>query len=200
MDLSRALERFATTPILYLDPVTGDWEDTGLCGSLQVYDRFITDRAFGQKKRVLNLPAGDPLPEEYGNFCLEGGAANYILESLNEDVRNGEAYGYSYLLRVASVEAQVIADVTEELSSGASAITGEEVIETHWIDVERYRSENSKTFDDVEYTTSTLSLPGIATVDVSHKIRLVESGDVYTVSEVFDSLKLTVVRGMLAGV
>ena len=200
MDLSRAAEKFATTEILYLDPVSDQWYSTGLFGSLQVYDRFITDRAFGQKKRILTLPAGSYLPEEYGNFMLEGGSVKYILESLNEDIRYNQAYAQTYMLHAASAEAQILEDVTTTLASGAKSITGQNVVETHWIDVERYRGEGSKTFDDVDYTVASLMLPKIATINTANKIKFVETGVEYTISEIFDSLDLLIVRGTKVGV
>ena len=200
MDLSRAAEKFATTEILYLDPVSDQWYPTGLFGSLQVYDRFITDRAFGQKKRILTLPGDEPLPTEHGNFMLEGGSVKYILESLNEDIRYNRTYAQTYMLHAAPVEAQILRDVTTTLASGAKSITGQTVVETHWIDAERYRGEGSKTFDDVDYTVATLTLPKTATIDTSDKIKFVETGAEYTISEIFDSLDLLVVRGTKVGV
>ena len=56
MKLSRALGKFATSTITRWNSSTSLWVDTGCTGSLLVFDRFVTERTFGQKKRILIVP------------------------------------------------------------------------------------------------------------------------------------------------
>jgi hypothetical protein len=199
VDLARVTGKFATNKIYALDPVSNSWRDTGVCGGLQVYDRFITDRSFGQKKRILTLGNGQVLPTEYGTFMLEGGSSRYLLESLNEDVRFNGVYGNSYLVHTASVEVELLNDLVTERASGAKEVTGQEVVATHWADIERIGAERSKELGEVNYTTVEIAFPKIAVLDTSLTVRVTSTGAIYNIEQVYDSLDLLVVKAKRMG-
>ena len=100
MKLSRALGKFATSPVTRWNSSTKQWVDTGCTGSLLVFDRFVTERTFGQKKRILIVPFESRLDMAKATILRVGDAfETFLLEKENSDVRFGNVYGYTYLRR-----------------------------------------------------------------------------------------------------
>ena len=102
MKLSRALGKFATSTITRWNSSTSLWVDTGCTGSLLVFDRFVTERTFGQKKRILIVPYERRLDMATATVVRVGNAPEtFLLEKENSDVRFSNVYGYTYLLQEA---------------------------------------------------------------------------------------------------
>ena len=91
MDLSVAASYFDDTPIEGWNGSSWDQLDQEI--NLVVFDRFISDRNFGQRKR--SASAGAPIPPEYKVIRLPGDLI-YLVESLNTDSKHGEQYSYVY--------------------------------------------------------------------------------------------------------
>lgn len=201
MDLQRAAGKFSSSPIEVWDSSSEDWLPTDLCGSLQVFDRFITERSFGQKKRIMTIPAGNKLDEEYAVIRLEGSEEAFLVEKFNEDVRFGEVYAYSYMLHEAPFFVGVYKTSVDETNAAGVNIGGggEVLIESVWADLSRFGGVPSKNFDESEITIINMTFPRDSLVDSDCYLKTPE-GDRYNVDEVYFNLDLVAAKGKRIGV
>lgn len=197
--LQRAVARFNRSTVEGYNHVTKAWEPAVGIGSLQVYDRFITERSFGQKKRILYCGEGNQFDSsKYQLIRVSGEDRVYMVESRNADVTEDSSYAHAYLLKTCSSvvtikKLQSTSIRASGVGSDSSLVTLDEV----WGDIERYSSANSREFHDVDYTIVTISLPKYAQVD-SDCTLTVEGVD-YDVTEVTDNLDLKLVRAQGLG-
>lgn len=197
MDLGRAANRFTDNPILGWDSSSGQWVLTDVCGSLQVFDRFVTERTFGQKKRILLVP--EKLPANISTIKMQGSEEAFLVEKFNEDVRQGELYSYIYLIHEASHFVDVMKETFTENAAGVSISNGTQVVESVWVDVDRFTSTPSKRmFEETEYTIVNMTFPSDSIVD-SDCYLMTQKGERYNVDEVYFSLDLVYGRGKRIG-
>lgn len=195
-NLSRALGRFAQSPVLGWDG--GAWVDTGLRGRLQVYDRFITERDFGQRKRILTIAGNVALPE-YGVVRLEGSDTAYMVESSVEDMEGTDVYATTFALHEAAFQVQVCKMATAVTQSGVKRPAGEQVLATTWVDITRYSSVDSREFQNTDYTIYTVYFPVGTPLDTDSYVRRVDNGEVLDINEVFQSLEIPAARCLRRG-
>lgn len=200
MDLGRAITRFTNTAINRWDSTITDWVNTEFCGSLQVFDRFITEREFGQKKRILLLDGCNKMDTDISVIRLEGSEEAFLVEKFNEDVRYGEVYTYTYLLHEAPYYVNVCKFGTKVLASGAVVQDGttEVVIESIWMDISRFTSAPSRTFEESEYTILDMTFPSDSAVDTDCYVKTA-NGDRYNVDEIYYALDLISAKGKRIG-
>lgn len=198
MDLGRAANRFTNSPILAWDLTTEDWEPTGCNGALQVFDRFVTERTFGQKKRIMLVGRDDKLPDDMSVILLEGSEEAFMVEKFNEDVRHGRLYSYIYLLHEAPFLANICKSTSTTNAAGVKISDGELVMQRNWVDIDRFTGAPSKTFEETEYTVTTMTFPRGAIVDTDSYIKL-DNGERYNVDEIYTSLDLIGARGKRIG-
>lgn len=199
MDLQRAVSKFTTTPIEVWDSESLNWLETDLCGSLQVFDRFITERSFGQKKRIMTIGAEGKLEEDYTVVRLVGSEEAFLVEKFNEDVRHGGVYAYSYLLHEAPFFVGVYKSSTEDNAAGIPLRTGEVLVESAWVDLARFTGVPSKNFEESEVTIVNMTFPRGSLVDSDCYLKT-SNGDRYNVDEVFFNLDLISAKGKRMGV
>lgn len=192
MELQDVAEEFCQTPIFYYDEGTSAWVLADVQVRLPPYDRFISDRAFGQKKRLIQTPGGKFLPQR--NFFRIGSAGSgrtYMIESLNNDTDEGGDYLNIYMAREAPYQLTVQRQVRTPRPSGAESTTWNDQEEL-WCDIDRYGVLHSSELPGVDYTSFTVVLPkGLATLE---DVRLKIGGQLYAVTEWFDSLELRQLR------
>jgi hypothetical protein len=194
-DLSRALGRFAHTPLLGWNAATSVWDDTGLRGRLQVYDRFITERDFGQRKRILTLAGDQDLPAAYSVIRLGNSATVYMLESLNKDIEGADVYGTTFALHQAPFHVRVCREVVETLQSGAKRKTGaEEVLFDTWVNLSRYSAVDSREFPLTDFTIYTVYFPRNVVATTDMYVRRLDNDDLLDITEVFQSLEIPAAR------
>ena len=200
MDLHRAVNRFATSQIEQWDSALSRWIPTECYGSLQVFDRFITEREFGQKKRIMTVGREGKLPTDVSIVRLEGSEETFMVEKFNEDVRYGKLYAYTYLLHEAPYYVTVCKIGTKTLASGAVVQDddSEVVIESTWIDFSRFTASPSRTFEETEYTILSMTFPSDSAVDSDCYVKTA-NGDRYNVDEVYYSLDLISAKGKRIG-
>jgi hypothetical protein len=198
MDLARAVGKFANTGIEYWDKAVPGWTSTGSYGTLQVFDRFITEREFGQKKRILVVPVEQKLASSATVVRLSGSEESFIVEKFNEDVRFGELYAYVYLLHEAPLYVNVCKTSTTTLASGAKVTSGETVLESTWVDISRYSSNASRAFEETDYSVLNMTFPSDCVVDTDCYLKTA-SGDRYNVDEIAASLDVIFARGKRVG-
>lgn len=193
-DLGRALSRFAQTRLIGWNSATVTWEDTGLRGRLQVYDRFITERDFGQRKRILTLAGDQVLPPLYAVVRLGSGNTAFLLESANEDMDGDEIYGTTFALHEAAFHVQVCKQATLALQSGGKRKAGESVIADTWVDITRYSSVDSREFPMTEYSIYTVYFPRNVVPTTDMYVKRLDTGEVLDITEVFQSLEIPAAR------
>ena len=80
MDLARANSRFNTVSLQGWDGT--DWVPEISFGNFMSFDRFITERTFGQKKRMFEVGGDNPIDPAYEVVrTIEG--IQYIIISVN---------------------------------------------------------------------------------------------------------------------
>jgi hypothetical protein len=194
-DLSRALGRFAQTPVMGWNGVTNSWEETGLRGRLQVYDRFITERDFGQRKRILTLSGDQALPLGYAVIRLGSSPTAYLVESSNQDIEGPTVYGTTFALHQAPFHVQVCKEVTSTLQSGVKRKTGiEAVLFDTWVNISRYSSVDSREFSLTDYTIYSVYFPRNVVPDTDMYVKRLDNGDVMDITEVYQSLEIPAAR------
>lgn len=197
MDLSRAIGKFAQNPIEGQNRSNWQWEDTGLKGGLKVYDRFISERSFGQKKRILTMYRDTRLPTDtYWHYRIGSDFAIFTVEGYNQDVEKGAVYDGIYMMRETPFFAEVVKDVySSTRASGIGGTPVETVVEATFVDYERYSALNSRELNDVDYTVVDIFFPKGAKVDTDCRVRIL--GRIYEVQEIRFSLELKVARARL---
>ena len=87
---------------------TGAWVLADVKCRVPPYDRFISDRAFGQKKRLVQTPGGQLLPAS--NYYRPGRETGrtYMVESVNEDQDGNGEYLNVYMLREAADACEIL--------------------------------------------------------------------------------------------
>lgn len=155
MDLSRAALRHCRTPIFYFE---GDvWLEAEVQGRLAAYDRFISDRAFGQKVRLLQVPGGEFLPPDRYIRIGDSVGITYIAQSVNEDRDEFNPYMNTYMIRAVLNEVEIYHKVEKEIASGQKK-TVWELLTRCWGDFDRQGALNSDELD-VTYSAFVLNLP-----------------------------------------
>jgi len=193
MDLGRAVAKFAKNDILGWNPDRACFEPTGKKGSLQVYDRFISDRTFGTKKRILLLPKRDVIPSRYEYVRVGDGLARFMVDAMNEDVYADIPYANCYLMREAKFKVEIGFMQGQTRASGSGGKSEFVVESTVFGDYERYKSDNSTELHTVDYTVSDIFLPLSAQVTSGNLLRI--DGKLYDVTEVARVSNLLWVRG-----
>lgn len=194
-DLARALGRFAQTPVLGWNAATSNWDDTGLRGRLQVYDRFITEREFGQRKRILTLAGEATLPSTYAVIRLGNSTTSYLLESLNNDIEDSDVYATTFALHQAPFHVQVCKEAVTTLQSGVKHKTGaEQVLFDTWVNLSRYSAVDSREFPLSDFTIYTVYFARDVVPTTDMYVRRLDNDDVLDITEVFQSLEIPAAR------
>jgi len=203
MDLGRAIDKFAHNTIEKWDFGTSTWVDTGITGGLQVYDRFISERTFGQTKRILTTPWEEALPldrdvEEIFRIGSGSMSTQFCIEGLNEDVYCDTKYSNVYMVHDLPYSAVI---GTYEGTTRASGIGRDDVwtpVRTTWADYNRYSSANSKEFSTVDYSIVNLFFPRGTPITVDSFVRM--DGLEFDINEIATSIHIIHCRALQVGV
>jgi hypothetical protein len=197
MELAQVTEYFNKTPVQVWDRAGSTWVNDVAQGNLQVFDRFISDRSFGQRKRNFIVGGSAGIPAQYDAIKLPTGHV-YLIESKNVDMQVADTMSSIYLLHEAPFTAQVKRTVTTPRSNGAPGTPTPTVIATEFADMDRYSFMDSDTFDALRYSTYTVYMSN--QVDVTTNDWLVIDGKEYDVREQSVQLNLVYLRVTLRGV
>lgn len=187
MKLGDLVKRFEDETLDWWDGT--DWREFVFKGSFQVYDRFITERTFGVKKRIF-LSSTTVLPEHIivrtsdGKICL--------MEAVTPDYESNIAFRNSLLLRETNAIVKLETTVPETNAMGietGKSTTG--FVET-WGDIDRYNSNQSSEFPGVVHETDILVVPPDFPVTLDSKLTI---NDIpYKVAEIGRIIRLKEVR------
>lgn len=166
-------------------------------GDFMAFDRFISERTFGVKKRIIHVPQVYRFdPSAYPLVRTVDGKI-WIVVSDNADIEGRAPYAQSYLLLEATLQAQIIEHTTQTLSSGAQGPDVETVLATEYCDLERYSGTSSDTFGNVSYGLYEVTFPGSVTVSTEYEVKI--AGTYYEIREVIPELHTVVCRVLKRG-
>ncbi len=194
MRLSRAHSRHAKSTVYYWDPIGYEWLDSGLRARLQVYDRFISERSFGQKKRILTLSGLAEIQDDQSIIRVGDSQTVFLVESLNEDVSGEEVYASTYSVREAPFEVELCQKEVISTASGAQVLGEEQILAPTWVDIERYSAVDSREFPNTDYTVYTVSFPKGLVLSTDMYLRRISDGMVLDINELYLNLELPAAR------
>lgn len=181
MELGRAASYFSTTPV---DGWNGtDWDQEVTTVTVDPYDRFISEREFGNKRRMLLVKPDDEYFHKYSVIKLPSGDV-YMVGSRNSDIQ-GEEYSQVVLIHRAIDLGSVYSFTKTTKASGMAGTAVRTLSGEWWADAERVTFANAKEFDSVAFSTMTLTLPRDCTIDTDQELEL--DGRFYDVRESYMS-------------
>ncbi len=189
MKLRDLVQRFNTE---VLDTWDGtDWVLASITGTLHVYDRFITERTFGVKKRLFvthDEPPSDAL------FARTADGKICLLEAVVPDY--DEEGKFRNVLTLRETNAVVTITNTTAVTNAAGVATGrtDTTTTTLWGDVDRYSSRPSGEFKGIVHETDIVMLPGGTPVSTDSKVTV--NGILFRVNEIGRVLNLRELRGV----
>lgn len=195
MDLQRAFERFADQTLLRWNKTTLAWDETGIKGSLQVYDRFISDRDFGQKKRIFLIPGEFTLDQNEAILKVSDVPGVWMVEGSNPDADGSGVYGNSMVLREAKYKVKLYrSGGTKPRANGVGFVdAGLVQYADTWGDFSRYSSSESRELNQVDYTVGSWYLPRGTDIDLDTVIED-SFNQRFVVREVSSFLDLLMIR------
>lgn len=195
MNLRNSFAKFASHELQRWNWTTNAFEPTGVVGSLQVYDRFISDRDFGQKKRIFLFPGDFTLDRNLAVLQIPGVDGVWLIEGENPDADKTGVYATSVVLREARYQVKLYKKGgTKPRASGVGYIDEGDVLQSEtWGDFSRYSSTESRELPAVDYTIGSWYLPRGTEVDLD-TILEDQYGQRFIVREVSSFLDLLMVR------
>jgi len=192
MDVSEAADWFATTPLEGWNGTA--WVADVALGDFQVYDRFITERTFGAKKRIFLQPEAHRLDTSLYRLVRTPEGTQWIVVADNMDISGVESYQNTLLLLEASYSADIIEFTTTTLASGQESNPVPSVVGTTVCDVDRFSIDRSDDFSTVVYGVVKVVVPGDITLDTDHELLI--DGAYYEVQEVSRELLTNAARAL----
>lgn len=187
MKLTQLAKDFEDT---YLEVWNGaSWTPRAIKGVFQVYDRFITERTFGVKKRIF-LTSYDPLDTDEIVRTPDG--AICLLEAATPDYEDGVRTRCSLLLRETNAVVEVTGHVQITNASGVATGQAATVTTTTWGDVGRYNANQSPEFAGIYHETDILMLPKSFSISLSSNLKV--NGIQYKIAELDNLLRLREAR------
>ncbi len=193
MKLNRAISKHARSRVWGWSTTRLVWEDAECFGRLQVYDRFISERNFGQKKRILTLGRG-VVPVEYKSIRIGDDETVFLIEHSNYDIHYEAIYGRVYSLRETPHHCVVRKETLSENAAGIKKVSGAptDLFET-WIDIERMSAAASRTFEEAEFSIVTITFPVGSPVTTDCYVVL-DDGSRYNIDEAYLNLDAVQVK------
>ena len=151
--------------------------------SFKAFDQFITNRSFGQKKRMIATPVKHRIDPKWHVIRNPQDGARYLVTEENSDLRRDELYQYLYLLQIADYTAQIINVATSLKSSGMQGTPVEGVVDTVPCDMERHSATTRAGRDDVKLSLYTFAMPSDTVISTDSIIQVVD-GDRFSIREV----------------
>jgi hypothetical protein len=202
MKLANSTKKFAKTSVSMFNELTETWDELPeIFGSFFAYDRFISDRAFGQKKRLFETPITMKLPMDPAvRSVFKFGSANaiFLIEAENEDIQLADPFANIYSLRQLTWPVEIKKKAGDAWASGVPKLDAEVVIDKTWADYDRYTVNKSSESPGVGYTVETVILPRSTVVDTDCRVYLDNS--IFEVNEVSTLLNQLYLRVQKVGV
>ena len=172
------------------------WVDNISCGDFHTYDRFITERTFGAKKRLFLAHQDNHFDPTVYSVVRTPDAKVWIVVSENADITDA-AYAQTYLILEARFVAQSLSFTTSTLASGQQGSLVETVGATYVCDLEQFSLDQSDRFYATAYGIYKVVLPGYAAVDDDKELLI--NGSRFEIQESYTELLTKVCRVIMRG-
>ena len=182
MKLGQAVSYFSTVTVDGWDRANQRWVPEVAHVSFKAFDQFITNRSFGQKKRMIAVPECERLDAKYHVIRTSDGV-RYLVSEENQDIRRDELYQYIYLLQIAEYDATIFNITTVAKSSGMPGQPTEEQVDLVPCDMERFSGSTKAGRDDVKLSLYTFAMPS-DTVITTDSIIQIGDGTRFSIREV----------------
>jgi hypothetical protein len=193
--------RAGEASLWFSDAVLDGWNGTAwvpnVCsGDFHSYDRFITERTFGAKKRIFLAHQSKAFSPATYPVVRTADQKLWLVASVNADV-DSVVYAQSYLLHEAKFSAQTVTFTATTRPSGQAGPLTETIGAAVPCDLEQYTLQTSRELDAVTYGVFKVVLPG--TVVLNDDQELLIGGSRYEVKEVWVELLTKVARVLKRG-
>lgn len=196
MGLKTAANYFVRTPIYGWSGTA--FVPTGAKGALDPYDRFVSEREFGLKRRMLLVHPEHAIPSQYNVIRIGQSGPIYMLGWMNEDIYADQPYSLVYLICIANETCQIVRlQKTTKASGMGSSIVDVPVGTFHCV-TERVTYTNSPEFSQVRISDATITLPLDCPVNVDHEI--IVGSKRYVVQEEYRTAGFRQVRAQVKNV
>ncbi len=183
--------RFEETPVPLWNPVTKVWEGCQkVC--LQVSDRFISDRSFGQRKR--NIISSEKLRQDI--FKIDDQV--YCVESNEFDMEGSSKLGWIIMVHEMPWVCTFKKLVSAKRANGDPLPAVPTDIVTTWCDIDRYSVEESQQVVG-DAVTFNVTFPRYALADVNEDCYLTVNGIDYDIDQVAHNLDCGWARAVRRG-
>ena len=197
MNLGRIASKLFHTRVEYWDKVNDQWLPTDSIGRLEVYDRFISDRSFGQRKRIFLTAPEKEIPAHAWVIRVGGMRNPWMVENINHDIDGDYPHLSVHMLQEIPYKAEIFRLGGERRPSGALADPVEVLVDTTYCNMDRYGILNAKDVPSVDYTVMSIYVPGDTLVDSDCSVRV--DGVVYDVFEVSPTMNALMLRAQRRG-
>jgi len=179
MNLSKAANYFAQSPVSGWNGT--DWDEEVSLVTLLPFDRFISEREFGNKRRHLLVPEKDPLFHNYSVIRFDASNEVYLVGLTNHDIFV-DVYSQVVLVHRAQFQGTLHGWSTSTAASGMKKGASRSNLGTFWCDTERVTVTNSPEFDGISFSQMTVTLPRDCPADTDNEIAA--NGKFYDLKEV----------------
>ncbi|WP_422451845.1 hypothetical protein [Endozoicomonas sp. ALC066] len=197
MRLNRVAAKLHKTPVKYWDKGSDQWVDTDLIGKLEVYDRFISDRSFGQRKRLFLTSPENQLQPAMKIIKVGDLEDPYMVESINQDLGDTYPHLSVHMLQEVPFRSEIYKLSGTKRPSGAVKDAVETLVDSTYCNLDRYGNLNAKGVLTVDFSMMSIYLPSDTTVDGDCFVKV--QGETYDVVEVAPMMGITMLRAQKRG-
>lgn len=180
MNLARAAGYFRDTPVSGWDGAA--WVPEVTCVTQLPFDRFVSEREFGGKRRFVLVGAEDDALAAYPAIKYEQTGEVFLVGLLNTDVQ-ADLYSKVYLTARAPYLANLMQFTKTVKASGLAGSVVRESLGYWHGDVEHITYSNSREFDTIKFSEAVLYLQRDCPADTGHEIII--AGRYYDLQESF---------------
>lgn len=167
-------------------------------GALQPYDRFVSEREFGLKRRMLLVNPDTPIPAQYTVIRIGASGPVFMVGWINQDLYDESAYSLIYLLHLGTELGNLVEIRKTKAASGMNATTQDYSLGTWYCNTERVTFSNSTEFTQNRITDSTITLPSTCPATADHEV--IVGSKRYVLQEVYKTSGFVQARAQVKNV
>lgn len=193
MRLSNIAKKFSGVFLEGWDFVNQVWVPKVAVGNEPVFDRFISDRTFGQAKRLFMTHPQNAIPDSY-QVVRDPAGRVFMVESVNPDMNATGVYSLVYQFREAPFTVRAVAKVKTMTASGVANGTVDMLSPMTFCSVDRYAFDTQPELGGVQLAQDQIYLPQHLVVDQNNELEI--GDDRWAIEAITQSLKLQYVRAL----
>lgn len=191
MNLGKAISYFAKTPVSGWNGTT--WVPNIAYVKLLTFDRFISEREFGNKRRHILVPVTETALDTYPVIKFESTGEIYLVGVKISDI-DVDRYSQVYLIHQAKLFGNVVSFTKTMAASGLASAVTRTAIGSYYCDLERLTFTSSAEFATVKYSQVILTFPSDCLVDTDNEV--VINSEYFDVRETYKSSGFNLCRAL----